>query len=152
MKKKHLLTGLCILVLFIGFSFTAIAGKAKIIPGGPFVPPDQEVNMSSIMTFDEFEAELLKLEERSKGLLVVDTADYTQENRPLYIAKMGWGPVRMWIQGRIHGNRDDVFDRQVVPVQALRHLLGISMPPGPAARAEPAKYLGRPPAGQPVST
>lgn len=104
MKKKHLLTGLLIVVLMVCFTFPAMAGKAKIIPGGPFVPPNQEVNLSAIMTFDEVEAELLKLEKRSKGLLQVDIADYTQEDRPLYIAKMGWGPIRMWIQGRIHGN------------------------------------------------
>ena len=104
MKKRHWLTGLFTVMLIMGLSYPAMAGNAKILPGGPFVPPDQEVNLSAIMTFDEVEAELLKLEERSKGLLVVDTAGYTQEGRPLYIAKMGWGPVRMWIQGRIHGN------------------------------------------------
>jgi zinc carboxypeptidase len=78
--------------------------KAPIQPGGPFVPPNQEVNLSAIMTFDEVEAELLKLEKRSKGLLEVHIAGNTQENRPLYIAEIGWGPKRMWIQGRIHGN------------------------------------------------
>jgi hypothetical protein len=56
------------------------------------------------MTFDEVEAELLKMEQRGKGLLQVDSAGTTLDGRPLYIAKIGWGPVRMWIQGRIHGN------------------------------------------------
>lgn len=52
-----------------------MAGKAKFIPGGPFVPPNQEVNLSAFMTFDEVEAELLKMEKRSKGLLEVKIAD-----------------------------------------------------------------------------
>ena len=62
------------------------------------------------MTFDEVEKELLALEKRSKGLLKVELAGnddypgYTIEGRPLYIAKIGHGPNRMWIQGRIHGN------------------------------------------------
>ena len=103
MKKRHLVIDLLIVVLIMGFSFTAIAGNAKILPGGPFVPPNQEVNLSAIMTFDEVEAELLKLEQRSKGLIALDIVGYTIEGRPLYVAKLGWGPERMWIQGRIHG-------------------------------------------------
>jgi hypothetical protein len=90
-------------MLLVGFNLPAFA-KPPIKPGGPFVPPDQDVNLSAIMTFDEVEAELLKMEQHSKGLLEVKIAGYTQEDQPLYIAKMGWGPVRMWIQGRIHGN------------------------------------------------
>ena len=103
MKKKHFVAGIFLLILILCFSFPAMAGKAKIIPGGPFVPLSQEVNLSAIMTFDEVEAELLKLKKRSKGLLTLLIADYTQEGRPLYIAKMGRGSIRMWIQGRIHG-------------------------------------------------
>ena len=56
------------------------------------------------MTFDQVQAELLKLEARSKGAMKLDIAGYTIEDRPLYIAKIGRGPERMWIQGRIHGN------------------------------------------------
>jgi hypothetical protein len=102
--KKYIGISALLVIMLVGFNLPAMAGNAKIIPGGPFVPPNQEVNLSAIMTFDEVEAELLKMEKRSKGLLQVDIADYTQEGRPLYIAKMGWGETRMWIQGRIHGN------------------------------------------------
>jgi hypothetical protein len=102
MKKEHLLTILTVLMLVAAFNLPAVA-DAPINPGGPFVPPEQDINQAAIMTFDEVEAELLKMEKRSKGLLDVDIAGITREGRPLYIAKMGWGPVRMWIQGRIHG-------------------------------------------------
>jgi hypothetical protein len=102
--KKHIgVYILLILMLVVGFNLPAIA-ESPINPGGPFVPPDQDVNLSAIMTFDEVEAELLKMEQRGKGLLQVDSAGTTLDGRPLYIAKIGWGPVRMWIQGRIHGN------------------------------------------------
>ncbi|MEJ2364200.1 MAG: M14 family metallopeptidase [Deltaproteobacteria bacterium] len=103
MKKRYLLISLLVMVVLVGFSLPAKA-EAPINPGGPFVPPDKDANMSAIMTFDEVEAELLKLEQRSKGLMALDIAGYTVEGRPLYIAKLGWGPERMWIQGRIHGN------------------------------------------------
>jgi len=104
MQKKYFLTGLIITLLVLSFSISSMAGSAKIIPGGPFVPPDKDANWSAIMTFDEVEAELLNIEQRSKGLMTLDIAGYTVEGRPLYIAKLGWGPERMWIQGRIHGN------------------------------------------------
>jgi hypothetical protein len=103
MKKSIGVSIVLIMMLVAGFHLPAIA-DAPINPGGPFVPPGQDINLSAIMTFDEVEAALLKMEKRSKGLLQVDIVGYTQEDRPLYIAKIGWGPVRMWIQGRIHGN------------------------------------------------
>ncbi len=103
MNKKNLFTYSFAILLILGLGFPVMAENANIIPGGPFVPPNQEINLSAIMTFDEVEAELLKMEQRSKGLLEVDIAGYTGEGRPLYIAKMGWGPIRVWIQGRIHG-------------------------------------------------
>jgi hypothetical protein len=103
MKKSIGVSILLTMMLLVGFNLPANA-EAPIQPGGPFVPPNQEVNLSAIMTFDEVEAELLKMEQRSKGLLQIDSAGTTLDGRPCYIAKIGWGPVRMWIQGRIHGN------------------------------------------------
>ena len=73
MKKSIGVSILLILMLVAGFNLPAIA-ESPINPGGPFVPPDQEINLSAIMTFDEVEAELLKMEQRSKGLLQVDSA------------------------------------------------------------------------------
>jgi murein tripeptide amidase MpaA len=102
-KSLRRIVQMALIVLLI-FNLSAVATASDIVPGGPFVPPEQEVNLSAIMTFDQVEAELLKLEKRSKGLLELAIADYTQEGRPLYIARMGWGPVKIWVQGRIHGN------------------------------------------------
>lgn len=55
--------------------------------------------------------ELKALEKRSKGELEVFTlADLgyeyskSEQNRDLYVAKIGNGPEKVWIQGRIHGN------------------------------------------------
>lgn len=72
---------------------------------------DGETNLSSIQTYDGMIKELEALEERSKGKLEVFTlADknyaYTQseQGRDLYVAKVGNGPKKVWVQGRIHGN------------------------------------------------
>ena len=101
-KRRYQIFPLMLSLMLI-FSMSSVSAK-DIHPGGPFVQPNQNVSYSAIMTFDEVEDELWKLEKRSKGLIEVDIAGYTLEDRPLYIAKIGWGPKKMWVQGRIHGN------------------------------------------------
>ncbi|MDH3216052.1 MAG: M14 family zinc carboxypeptidase [Candidatus Krumholzibacteria bacterium] len=46
---------------------------------------------------------------------------YTPEGRPLYIAKLGSGPERMWIQGRIHG--DEPYGNDAC-LEIIKSLLG----------------------------
>ena len=46
MKKKHLSSLLMALMLVAAFSWTAVA-DAPINPGGPFVPPEQDINPSA---------------------------------------------------------------------------------------------------------
>jgi hypothetical protein len=107
-KKAFILTILFSLIPLLGFGIPALA-EAPIKPGGPFIPYQgsadswEDANRTTNMTFQELEEELFKLESRSKGIMTLDTAGYSIEGRPLYIAKIGEGPTRMWIQGRIHG-------------------------------------------------
>jgi hypothetical protein len=83
----------------------AAASAQQPNPGGPFVPPNQnEVNLSATYSFEQMERELLGLERRSKGALTVETVGYSGEGRPLYVAYIGTGDERLWVQGRIHGN------------------------------------------------
>jgi len=103
-RKLGLLTALILMFCFVGIGANSGFAESDILPGGPFVPPNQEINQSTVMTPEEVGAELTRLESRSKNLLVVDTVGYTHSGRPLYIAKIGSGPIRMWIHGRIHGN------------------------------------------------
>ena len=103
-KKLGSLAAFFLMFCFVSIGANFGFAESDIVPGGPFVPPGQEVNLSTVMTFEEVEAELLSLEKRGKGLLQVDVAGLTQEDRPLYIAKIGSGPIGIWIQGRIHGN------------------------------------------------
>jgi len=49
------------------------------------------------MTFDEVEVELLKLEQPSKIVMNLDIRDYILDGRPFYIAKLLWGPEKIWI-------------------------------------------------------
>ena len=105
MKAWRLSAVVLVLALLLGTALPAFAqGGPPIKPGGPFVPPNANNNGSALMTFADVEKELFALQERSKGVMKLDVAGYTLEGRALYIAKIGQGPQRMWIQGRIHGN------------------------------------------------
>ncbi len=105
MKNRRWLVLTLVLVMLLASALPALAqSSAPIKPGGPFVPPNSNNNGSALMTFEQVEAELKLLEARSNGAMKLDIAGYTRENRPLYIAKLGNGPKRMWLQGRIHGN------------------------------------------------
>jgi len=119
--NQRMVTGLVFLIaVFLAITgASTVFAKTDIIPGGPFVPPEQEVNLSAIMTFDEVEAELIKLEARSKGLITLDIVGYTHEERPLYVVKLGWGPEKMWIQGRIHGNEPYGNDACLAIIKSL---------------------------------
>jgi len=101
--RKHGVAILLSLVLSIGFGLPAVGGQAPIIPGGPFINPNQEVSTASVLTFEEIEDILFDLEARSKGQLTVQTVGYSALGWPLYVARIGHGETRMWIQGRIHG-------------------------------------------------
>jgi hypothetical protein len=103
MKKSHLLSIASALMLLFGFSMPAVAAEAPIIPGGPFINPNQEVSTASVLTFEEIEATLFNLEARSRGQMTVETVGYTILGEPLYAARLGHGDRRVWIQGRIHG-------------------------------------------------
>jgi len=71
MNKRTFQIFSLILSLMLIFSFSSVFAK-DIHPGGPFVQDNQNVSYSAIMTFDEVEDELLKLEKRSKDLFQVD--------------------------------------------------------------------------------
>ena len=55
----------------------------------------------------------------ARASCTLDIAGYTLEGRPLYIAKMGNGPQRMWIQGRIHGNEPLGNDVSIEIIKSL---------------------------------
>ncbi|GGI03341.1 M14 family zinc carboxypeptidase [Egicoccus halophilus] len=101
-RRLTALVGAACLLLAVPLSASA---QPAVQPGGPFVPPAQgEPNRSAILSFADVERELLSLERRSKGALSLDVVGHSGEGRPLYLATIGTGPERVWIQGRIHGN------------------------------------------------
>ncbi|WP_175991461.1 M14 family zinc carboxypeptidase [Bacillus sp. Marseille-Q1617] len=76
-------------------------------PNGPYVEREQNVSLSSLMTNQELEDKLLKLEHSSQGKMQLDIAGYSNNGFPLYVAKYGDhdpDKKRVLIYTQIHGN------------------------------------------------
>src|SRR5699024_3660317 len=72
---------------------------------------DAQVDTSGVMGYDDMVQALETLEEQSDGKLDVYTLResgiedaVSEANRDLYIAQIGNGDKKVWVQGRIHGN------------------------------------------------
>jgi hypothetical protein len=102
---RKLVLVLSLVALLLGAALPALAqSNAPIKPGGPFVPPTAQNNGSALMTYEDVVKELMQLQARSGGAMTLESVGKTVEGRELYIAKLGTGAKRMWLQGRIHGN------------------------------------------------
>lgn len=102
--KKTIISLLSLCLLFTVFSTSAFSIQNHPSTNG-------KTNLSSIETYEGMIKELEGLEKRSKGELEVFTLadlDYefnqSEQGRDLYVAKIGNGPKKVWVQSRIHGN------------------------------------------------
>lgn len=95
-------TRVCLIIttLFLVFSFSGMAGAASDTIVG-----------SDIIKYGEMVQILEQLEEQSDGKLDVFTLremgieeGRSETGKDLYIAKIGNGNKKVWVQGRIHGN------------------------------------------------
>jgi len=97
------------LVLALLLSTGALAAT-KLIPGGPSTAGPTPT--AGIMTYADIVKTLYSIENSSKGAVDVFTlteaAIYSktksEAGRELYVAKVGTGPVRVWVSANIHGN------------------------------------------------
>lgn len=102
--KKTLISLLSILMLLSVFSASAFAVKNHPSTEG-------NTNLSSIIGYDDMIKELENLERRSKGALELFTLEdlgyeysKSEQGRDLYVAKVGNGDKKVWVQSRIHGD------------------------------------------------
>lgn len=76
-------------------------------PNGPYVEKEQNVSLSSVMTNEELQKKLQKLEKSSQGKMQLDIAGHSNEGEPLYVAKYGDNDPdkkRVFLYTQIHGN------------------------------------------------
>ncbi|MGM0751598.1 MAG: M14 family zinc carboxypeptidase [Bacillota bacterium] len=105
MKKK-----LAILTTSLGLALITSQGtyaNPQSNPNGPYVEKEQNVSLSGLMTNEELEKTLMKLEHFSQGKMQLDIAGYSNNGTPLYVAKYGDNDPnkkRVLLYTQIHGN------------------------------------------------
>ncbi|GLB60512.1 M14 family zinc carboxypeptidase [Cytobacillus sp. NCCP-133] len=96
--KISFLTALFVM-LFSSLSFAAT------VPGGPST--EGKTNINSMLSYAEVVKILKNIEKISKGKVEVFTLDRfgkSEQGRSIYVAKVGTGEKKIWIQAQIHGN------------------------------------------------
>ncbi|MBU8878184.1 Tat (twin-arginine translocation) pathway signal sequence [Bacillus sp. FJAT-29790] len=94
-----------VVMFFVSALFSSQANAADTIPGGPSTKGN--TSMDSMITYDDMIKELKKIEQTSKGKVEVFTLDEygkSEQNRSFYVAKVGTGPIKIWVQAQIHGD------------------------------------------------
>ncbi|WNF24883.1 M14 family zinc carboxypeptidase [Mesobacillus jeotgali] len=91
-----------LMILMVAFSS---ATYAALQPGGPST--NGNTNINSTLSYQEVIKILEDIEGSSKGKVDVFTLDQygkSEQGRSIYVAKVGKGPQKIWIQAQIHGN------------------------------------------------
>ncbi|WP_231734997.1 M14 family zinc carboxypeptidase [Bacillus sp. FJAT-29937] len=102
---KRLWKTFVVVTFFMSALLTSQAYAADTIPGGPST--NGNTSMDSMITYDDMIKELKKIEHTSKGKVEVFTLDEygkSEQNRSFYAAKVGSGPIKIWVQAQIHGD------------------------------------------------
>ncbi|MEH7122492.1 M14 family zinc carboxypeptidase [Bacillus sp. JJ1773] len=102
---KKLWMSFVVVMFFVSALLTSQANAADTVPGGPST--NGNTSMDSMITYDDMIKELKKIEHTSKGKVEVFTLDEygkSEQNRSFYAAKVGTGPIKIWVQAQIHGD------------------------------------------------
>lgn len=74
------------------------------VPNGPWVQDRQNVSLSRLHTNEELAEALRRIAQASQGRITVSTIGHSNEGRPLFLAKVGTGPLHMLYIAQQHGN------------------------------------------------
>ena len=104
MRGRLAVTAAMGLSLAVALASPAPADPPATVPGGPCIEPSQEVQLSSLPSYEEVTRQLLSIASSSRGAVDVASAGQSGEGRQLLYATVGDGPDVFWLQARIHGN------------------------------------------------
>src|SRR5918995_1336096 len=112
------------LVAVFGLAMTmAVAGPVRAdaghVPGGPCIEAHQQIQLSSLPSYDAVARTLYSIAATIGGGVEVHSAGLSGEGRPLLYATVGHGPDVFWLQARIHGN--ELHSTEAV-LQILKYL------------------------------
>ncbi|RXT03825.1 M14 family zinc carboxypeptidase [Ammoniphilus sp. CFH 90114] len=117
MKKFYKILGAGLLAA----SLVATSAFANpLTPGGPST--EGRTSMESIVTYSDMIKILEDIEHTSKGQVDVFTLDdygVSEQGRDFYVAKVGNGPKKIWIQAQIHGDEKLVTEATLQLLKSL---------------------------------
>jgi ABC-type Na+ transport system ATPase subunit NatA len=102
------LTKVFLPVLGVAVAVALLAGPATAdppsgVPGGPCIEGEQEVQLSSLPSYEQMVQQLNSIASSSQGEVEIASAGLSGEGRELLYATVGDGPDVFWLQARIHG-------------------------------------------------
>jgi hypothetical protein len=96
--KRWLLPALVLgLVVAVTFAGPATADPPSGVPGGPCIENEQQVELSSLPSYEEVARTLDSIEASSQGRVEVGSAGLSGEGRELLYATIGDGPDVFWL-------------------------------------------------------
>jgi hypothetical protein len=118
------LTKFLLPVLGLAVAVALLAGPATAdppsgVPGGPCIEGEQQVQLSSLPSYEEVVRQLNSIASSSQGEVEIASAGLSGEGRELLYATVGDGPDVFWLQARIHGN--ELHSTEAV-LQVLKYL------------------------------
>ncbi|MDF2039971.1 M14 family zinc carboxypeptidase [Cytobacillus oceanisediminis] len=101
---KKMAEKIALLTAFLVMLFSTLSFAATV-PGGPSTNGNTSIN--SMLSYEDVVKTLNGIEQTSKGKVEVFTLDRfgkSEQGRSIYVAKVGNGEKKIWIQAQIHGN------------------------------------------------
>jgi hypothetical protein len=92
------------------------------VPNGPWVTPNQTRQLQRFITIDELTKALQNSEAQSKGRMKLEIATYSNQGRPVYVAKFGQPDAKktaILIESSIHGDEQIHVVSMVNLIQTL---------------------------------
>ena len=88
-KKISLCTALIFVFCFVILGASSVFAKADIVPGGPWLTDNQNVNLNALHSYEELVKALKQIEKSSKGIVELEVIGLTNQGREIYLAKIG---------------------------------------------------------------
>ncbi len=120
MRCRVRLLAIVVTVTIVLISAPNVFANTDIVPGGPWITDNQNVNLSRLSSYDELVKRLNQIEKSSKGLVELEVIGQTNYGKDIYLAKVG-DPTNdaVMIMTQQHGNEPMTTESALKLLQKL---------------------------------
>lgn len=114
-------------LVLAAISVQAVAAPTSV-PAGPWITPNQNVSLEGFETYEQLTAKLQQIEQRSKGLVEIESVAVTNQGRDVWLVKVGDPentPVLIMTQQ--HGNEPHGTEAAIEVIKTLTSGAGRSI-------------------------